>query len=202
MVDPDETFDPAEVTAAERLDAQIDAMLGGHAHTDTDPEVLLLASAVRTDPPRALAARVEGAHERSMRRRWRPFRYAAGAMAYLFISQGFGNLVWGDWVAEGVGDDFSPHLTREGGYALIAVGLAVATGALVRRMAPVAVISGVPLATALGISGVGEIGVFTAGAVLHITQGLVGLALGVTFWRYWRPDPTRDTSDSDDEEGS
>ncbi len=202
MADQEPTVDPAEVAAAERLDAQIDALLGGRADTDTAPEVLLLASAMRTDPPPALAARVEAAHERVMRRRWRPFRYAAGAMAYLFISQGVGNLVWGDWVAEGVGDDFSPHLTREGGYALIAVGLAVAAGALVRRLAPVAVVSGVPLATALGISGVGEIGVFTAGAVLHITQGVVGIALGITFWRYWRPHSRRDTSDSDDEEGS
>ncbi len=202
MVDPDETFDADELAAAERLDAQIDDVLRGRVSPDAGPEVLLLASAVRTDPPSALAGRVDAAHERTMRRRWRPFRYVAAAMGYLFFSQGFGNIVWGNWVADGIGEDFSPHLTREGGLALMAVGVAVASGALVRRMAPVSVVAGVPLAIAFGIAGIGEIGVFAAGAVLHITQGLVGLALGATYWTYRYADDRRDTSGGHDEEGA
>lgn len=202
MVDPDETFDPAEVAAAERLDAQIDALLAGDADADTGPEVLLLASAVRTDPPAALATRIDARREQDLRRLWRPFRYVAAVMGYLFFSQGFGNIVWGNWVADGIGEDFSPHLTREGGFALMAVGLAVASGAVVRRMAPVSVVAGVPLALAFGVSGIGEIGVFAAGAVLHVSQGLVGIALGITFWRYRNQIAGRDTSGPPGEEGS
>ena len=206
MAEPDAAFDPEEVAAAELLDEQIDMLLAGRAGADAGPELLLLATAVRTDPPAGLGERVAVTHERALRRRWRPFRYVAALMAYLFISQGIGNLVWGDWVADGVGDDFSPHLTREGGFALIAVGLAVAMGALVRRMAPVSVVAGVPLALAFGVAGIGEIGVFAAGAVLHISQGLVGLALALSFWRYWRPGPAaenaRDTWPPPDEEGA
>lgn len=201
MSDEDQTFDPDELAAADRLDAQIDVALAGRAGRDVAPEVLLLATAFRTDPPPALGQRVATEHERVLERRWRPFRYVAALMAYLFVSQGIGNLLWGDWVADGVGDDFSPHLTREGGFALIAVGIAVAAGALVRRMAPVSVAAGVPLAVAFGIAGIGEIGVFAAGAVLHISQGLVGLALGLTYWRYRRGSEIgRDTSGPPDEE--
>lgn len=202
MVEPTEPFDPGDVADAERLDAEIDAVLSGRAGPAAAPEVLFLATAVRTDPPPSLAVRVEAERERTMRRRWRPFRYVAAVMGYLFFSQGLGNIVWGDWVADGIGEDFSPHLTREGGLALMAVGLAVASGALVRRMAPVSVLAGVPLAIAFGISGIGEIGVFAAGAVLHISQGLVGIALAFTFWRCRRPDVARDTSGPSDEEGT
>lgn len=191
MSDEDLGFDPDELAAAERLDEQIDTALSGRAGPDLAPEVLLLATAFRTDPPPALGQRIADEHERTLVRRWRPFRYVAALMAYLFISQGIGNLLWGDWVADGVGDDFSPHLTREGGFALIAVGIAVAAGALVRRMAPVSVAAGLPLAIAFGISGIGEIGVFAAGAVLHISQGLVGIALGLAYWRYRRGPPDR-----------
>lgn len=205
MTDPtamSESFDPAEVAAAERLDLEIDAVLGGRPDADVGAEVLLLASTIRTDPPPALAARVEVTHERAMRRHWRPFRWAAVAMGYLFFSQGFGNLVWGDWVADGVGEEFSPHLMREGGFALMAVGLAVLAGALVRRMAPVSVVAGTPLAIAFGVAGIGEIGVFAAGAVLHITQGLVGIVLAVTYWRYRKSVDGRDSSPTWDEEGT
>ena len=197
MSEPEETFDPAELAAAEALDAHIDAVLAGRPGRDTPPALTWLSAAVRTDPPAGLAETVEARHERVLRRRWRPVRFTAGVLAYLYVSQGFGNLVWGDWVAEGVGDDFSPHLTREGGFALIAVGLAVLAGALRRTMVPVSVVAGVPLAVALGITGVGEIGVFAAGAVLHITQGVVGIALAVAAWRYWR-----DTSGPADEGGA
>lgn len=197
MTEPEETFDPAEVADAEALDAQIDDLLAGRSAPDAPPALTWLHAAVRTDPPPGLAARVEDRHDRMVRRRWRPVRYAAAAMAYLYISQGLGNLFVGEWIAEGVGDDFSPHLTREGGFALIAVGLAVLAGVLRRNLVPVSVVSGVPLGIALGISGISEIGVFAAGAALHLTEGVVALVLAVTAWRYWR-----DTSHPPDEEGA
>lgn len=197
MTEPDDTFDPADVADAEALDAQIDALLAGRPAPDAPPALTWLHAAVRTDPPPGLAARVEARHDRVLRRRWRPVRYAAAAMAYLYISQGLGNLVVGEWIAEGIGEDYSPHLTREGGFALIAVGLAVLAGVLRRNLVPVSVVSGVPLGIALGISGIGEIGVFAAGAVLHITEGIVAVLLAVTAWRFWR-----DTSRPPDEEGA
>lgn len=205
MAEPEPQFTAAEIADAERLDGAIDEVLAGRANTASASEVLAISAAVRTDPPPALARRIERAHERLLRRRWRPFRYIAALLGYLFFSQGLGNIVWGNWVADGIGEDFSPHITREGGFALMAVGIAVAAGALVRRMAPVSVAAGVPLAIAFGISGIGEIGVFAAGAVLHISQGMVGIALGVVYWRMRSArDPSarslRDTSRGSDEE--
>ena len=76
------------------------------------------------------------------------------------------------------------------------MGLAVAAGAIDRRMATVSVVAGAPLGIALGVSGVAEVGVFAAGAVLHLTQGVVAVLLAVTFWRY-----RRDSSGSTDEHG-
>ncbi|MDZ7676883.1 MAG: hypothetical protein U5K30_17685 [Acidimicrobiales bacterium] len=195
MADDETEFTPEEIAEADALDAQIDEALAGRPRADTPDTVLLLSAAIRTDPPPSLAHRVEARHEHVLRRRWRPFRYAAAAMAYLFISQGLGSLLWGDWVAEGVGDDFSPHVTREAAFALIAVGIAVAAGAVARRLAPVSAATGVPLAIAFGVAGVGEIGVFAAGAVLHLSQGAVGVILAVTFWRYWRDIPGRRDED-------
>lgn len=197
MSDAEETFDAAEEAAAEATDAQIQSVLDGRPDADAPAAITWLSAAVRTDPPARLAARIEERHERVLRRRWRPVRYAAAAMAYLYISQGLGNLFIGSWIAEGIGEDFSPHLTREGGFALIAVGIAVLAGVLRRNLVPVSVVSGVPLGIALGISGIGEIGVFAAGAVLHITEGIVAVVLAVTAWRFWR-----DTSRPPDEEGT
>ena len=81
MSDEDQTFDPDELAAADRLDAQIDVALAGRAGRDVAPEVLLLATAFRTDPPPALGQRVATEHERVLERRWRPFRYVAALMA-------------------------------------------------------------------------------------------------------------------------
>jgi hypothetical protein len=181
-----ETFDSVDVAEAEALDARIDDVLAGRPERTVEPEVLWLATAMRSDPPPSLAQRVRTRGERALRRQWLPVRIAAAAMAYLYISQGIGNLAFGDWVARGVGDDYSPHLTREGGFALIAVGIAVLAGVVSRQMLPVSVVAGVPLALVFGIAGITEIGVFAAGAVLHITQGVVGVILAVTFWQYRR----------------
>lgn len=202
MADPGSRFSDAEIAAAERLDSAIDDVLAGRAGASSATDALVVAAAIRTDPPTTLGTRVERSHERLLQRRWRPFRYVAALLGYLFFSQGLGNIVWGNWVADGIGEDFSPHITREGGFALMAVGIAVAAGALVRRMAPVSVAAGVPLAVAFGISGIGEIGVFAAGAVLHISQGVVGIVLGIVYWRIRSPGIRRDSSAGSDEEGT
>lgn len=177
-------FEPHDVAAAERLDTRIDLVLAGRP-SDGHPELPVLISAMRADPPPDLGERVVArAEEAADRRRaaaWRPFRYAAAALAYLFVSQGVGNLLFGGWIADGVGESFSPHAMREGAFALIAVGIVVAASALHRRFAPVAVASGVPLAVGLGAGGIAEIGQFAPGAVLHLTEGAVGLALLGTF---------------------
>lgn len=198
---PEHDHDPTEVAAAEALDREIDAVLAGRTGPGAPQELTWLSAATRTDPPPGLAARVEARHERDVRRRWRPVRYAAVAVAYFFVSQGIGNLVAGDWVAEGIGEAHSPHLMREGGFALIAVGLAVLAGAIRRQMLPVSVVAGVPLALAFGVAGIGEVGVFAAGAVLHLTQGVLGIVLAVTAWRFWRGSTRRRDTPADPDEG-
>ena len=203
MADPtdthmdDDDFDPDERAAAEALDSEIDSVLGGRSAPTAAPTLTWLASAMRTDPPAPVLARVRDALDRVDRRRWRPMRLAALALAYLYISQGVGNILIGDWVARGIGEDYSPHITREGGLALIAAGLAVGAGAISRRFTSVSAVVGTPLGVVLGGFGVTEIGVFAAGAVLHITEGIVAIALGYTYWRY-----RRDSSGPVDEEGA
>ena len=108
---------------------------------------------------------------------------AAAALAALFLSQGIGNIANGEWVARGVGEGYSPHVLREGGFALLAVGIAVAAGVFRRSWLPVSVTAGVPLGAALGLNGLSEIGQFTAGAVLHISQGVIAILLAVAWWR-------------------
>lgn len=194
MAELDEPFDPAEIADAEALDRQIDAALSGRAGPEVSPAISWLVAATRVDPPAALAARVERRREQELDRRWRPARHLAGAMAYLLVSQGLGGFFVGDWVADGVGEAYSPHVNRELGFALIAAGIAVLAGALRRRWMPVAVAAGTPLGVALGVHGVTEIGVFGPGAVLHLSQGAVALALIYAYWRF-----RRDTSARDDE---
>jgi hypothetical protein len=192
----DDVFDPDELALADALDDQIEALQSGRPVADVPAGVLLLHVALRTDPPAALATRVEADIEREMARSWRPFRWVAALLAYLFISHGLGNLVVGDWVADGIGESFSAHANREASFAMIAAGLAVGAGALYRRFTSVSAVAGVPLGVGLGLGGISEIGVFAPGAALHLSQGVVAIALAVIFWRY-----RRDTSGDSDEEG-
>src|SRR3546814_4593580 len=104
-------------------------------------------------------------------------------MAALLIANGAGSLVNGAWVAENLGEQHSPHAFAEGGLALIAVGIAVAAGALRRAWLTVSVAAGVPLGIAFGIRGIPETQEFAAGAALHLGQGAVAVALGVLWWR-------------------
>ncbi|MFL6205024.1 MAG: hypothetical protein ACJ739_06705 [Acidimicrobiales bacterium] len=188
-----DAFDVDEVRAAEALDAEIDRVIGGAARLTTEPVVALLATAIRVDPPSDLARRVRAEHARLEQVRWRPAQVAAAVLATLLVSQGLGNLVNGAWIARGIGEDFSPHTMREGGFALIGLGLAVAAGVLRRSWLPISVVAGVPVGLALGVNGTSEIGHFAAGALLHTTEALAAIALVVTFWRARRyarrPDP-------------
>lgn len=188
-----DAFDLEEVRAAEALDAEIDRVLAGAAGRGTEPVVTLLATAIRVEPPLGLASRIEREHARREAVRWRPVQVAAAALAALLLTQGVGNLANGEWVARGIGEDFSPHTMREGGFALIGLGLAVAAGVFRRSWLPVSATAGVPVGVALGISGLSEFGHFAAGALLHTSEGLVALALAVTWWRAHRyargPDP-------------
>jgi len=93
------------------------------------------------------------------------------------------------------GPDDLAHLAREGGFALIAAGIAVLAGVLWRRMLSVSVATGTPLAVGLGFVGISEIGVFAPGAVLHLRQGAVGIVLAALFWKV-----RRDTRDPGSEE--
>jgi hypothetical protein len=188
-----ETFDLEEVRAAEALDAEIDGVLAGSVRSATEPLIALLATAIRVEPPRGLGARIDREHARRERLRWRPAQVAAAALAALLLAQGVGNIANGEWVAQGIGEEFSPHTMREGGFALIGLGLAVAAGVLRRRWLPVSAAAGVPVGVALGVNGISEIGHFAAGALLHTSEGIAALALAAAFWRAHRyargPDP-------------
>lgn len=115
---------------------------------------------------------------------------AAAVLALLFISHGLGNLVAGEWLSEQLGEPYAPHALTEGAWAMLAVGVAVGAGALRRRFLAVSVGAGVPFGTSLGIHGIGEITTFAYGAALHLSEGLLALALLGTWWmtrRYGMP---------------
>lgn len=182
----DDAHTPAEIAAAEALDAQIDATLAGRGRAVDDPVVSWLALAMRTDPPGSLAQRVALDRARLDTARLRPLRVGLGFMAYLFVSHGFGNIFMGDWIGSNVGDSPAPHGYFEGGLALLAVGILV-LGALFRRSwMPAAVSAGVPLGLAFGGLGVAEAGTFGFGAVMHLTQAAVAVFVGITWWKLRR----------------
>jgi hypothetical protein len=181
-----EPFDAAEERAAVALDEEIDAVFAGEIRPGEDPTVLALATALSADPGPSLARRVAADRARVARRRLGPLRVVAGFMAYLFLWNGIGNLVAPDWIARNVGEPNATHFATEGGLALVAVGLVVGAAALRPVWLPVAVTAGLPLGLAFGVIGAGEVGQFTGGAVLHLTQLGVAIALAVGFWRLRR----------------
>lgn len=179
-----ETFDPGDVAAAKRLDAEITAMLAGRAPASADPVALWLATSLRADAPATLRPAVEPRVGLAARiRGWRPAvpQWAAAVLCLLFLGHGLGNILFGEWVAENLGEPFNAHAMTEGAWATAAVGLAVGLGALRRRFLPVSVGAGVPFGVLLGINGVGEIGVFAAGAALHLSEGLIAVVLLITW---------------------
>lgn len=179
-------FDDHEVTAAERLDAEISRVLVSGPARGSDPTVTWIAASMRTDPPPTLAGRIAEEHERREQARWRPAQLVAALFALNLLSHGIGNMFVGAWVSRGLGEHYSPHAFREGGFALIAVGLAVGAGWFRRSWLPVSVAAGVPLGIVLGIYGLPEIGEFGPGAALHLAQGSLAVTLGIVWWRAWR----------------
>ncbi|GAA3823368.1 hypothetical protein [Nocardioides panacisoli] len=166
------------------LEREIARILAGDADPETDPVLLWLASATRSTPSARLTARVDAALAAPARRATvageRPSRWVAVvaiALAAAFVTQGLGSILAGRWVARGLGESFAPDAALELGLAMIAVGMCTAAAAISRVWGPVAVLTGTSLATALAVHGVREFGEFAAGAALHATEGLLGVAL-------------------------
>ncbi|UCZ91992.1 hypothetical protein [Gordonia sp. WA4-43] len=183
---PGEPYDPADVAAAERLDAVIAAALDGRGVPGVrDPEVELLAGGLRRDPPASTYAvvdrRLRSHRPGRPRRRWSAAQVAAAVLGAVLIAHGAGNMVAGEWISTSLGEPYNEHAMVDGGLAFIALGAAVAVAATRRRWLPVAVIVGVPLGLVMGGRGVHEVGVFAWGAVAHGAAGVAALVLLVTY---------------------
>lgn len=178
-----EQFDPAEVAVADRLDAEIDAVLAGRASRQTDATVLWLATTARPPAPSALASSVARARRSVERRLWRPAQVAAAALAALFAAHGLSSLLNGAWVAENLGEAHSPHAYVEGGLALLAASIAVGAGLFRRERLGISVAAGAPLGLLFGVQGANEVGEFAWGVALHLSEALVALVLLVAWWR-------------------
>lgn len=185
-----ERFEEAELAAAERLDGEITELLAGRPAARTEPAALWLAASLRSTPPLSLRRRVAGI-VRETRGGWHQWavRLAAAALGLTFVLHGASNQVLSEWVAAQLGEPHSWHAYLEGGWALIAAGIAVGAGALRRRWLPVSVGAGVPLGVLFGLHGVPELGVFALGAALHLTEGLLAVVLLVTWWLSSRYSP-------------
>lgn len=169
----------------ERWDDEVSAVLAGQGSPASDPAALWLASAARPAPPERLVARIDrvAGHGRHSARPGRRVAWVAAALAVAFVVQGIGNLVAGDWIAENLGEAHAPHALYEGALALFALGACAAAAVVSRSWSGVSVLVCSPLAIALGLSGVREVGTFAAGAVLHLTEGVLGLLLIIAWWR-------------------
>lgn len=181
-----ERFDRDELVAATRLDRAVEDVLAGAGAAGVDPEtdelVERLLAAHRVQPPPALAARIAPALRRE-RRLGLLLRVATAVLGLLFLGQGMGNLVAGEWVARGLDTTFDSHTFFEGGVLLLALGAVVLAGALRRRWLNLAVAAGAPVGLALAVNGWSELGEFPAGGVLHLSQGAVAAVLAVLWWR-------------------
>jgi len=169
----------------ELFDAEISGVLAGSGHPETDPTLTWLAAAARTTPPPELRSRIDASVRRTptAERPGRVLAAVAWALAAVFAFQATGNVVAGDWIAENIGEPNGPHAYFEGALALMAAAACAAAGAVRRSWTPVSVLSASPLALSLGLHGVGEFGVFAAGAILHTTEGVLGLLLIGAWWR-------------------
>lgn len=178
----------------DRWDDDVARLLAGRAARGADPTEQWLAAAARPSAPAAVLARVERSMARARRRADRPSRavaLAALGLAASFVFQGVGNLVAGQWIADHLGEPYGPHAFWEGGVAMIALGLCAAAGAVSRRWSTASVLTCTPLATAFGLHGLTEVGVFAAGVALHLTEGTLGILLALLWWREHRRDSGR-----------
>ncbi|GAB10078.1 hypothetical protein GOARA_051_00220 [Gordonia araii NBRC 100433] len=192
-----ENVNPDEQAAADALDVAIDDALGGDR---TDPTLSWLSAAFTVVPPAATTERVAARLSRAagpvpVRRRrstvagrdlWRWPRIAAAVLGLLLMFQGASSLTSGAWIAENIGEPFAPHAVAEGGFALIAVGFVALVASLDRQWVVLAVAAGVPLGIMLGVHGLREVNVWAWGAALHVTEGVVAVALLVSFVIAWR----------------
>jgi hypothetical protein len=183
-----ERFDRDEA-AALRLDRAVDDVLAGGAPSGVDAAMGAvldrLVQAHRSEPPPALAARV-AAIVRRERRHWLRAQVAAAALAVLFLAQGLGNLLAGEWVARGLDVPFNSHSAIEAGILLLALGGVVLAGALERRWLDLAVLAGAPVGLAFAVHGSSELAEFPAGGVLHFSQGVAAVTLALLWWRVRR----------------
>lgn len=169
----------------ERWDAGLADLLAGRGGRAADRTEQWLASAARPTAPAGVLARVDRAVGPAARRGDRPSLWlslVAVALAVAFVFQGTGNLVAGEWIADNLGEPYAPHPFREGGLALIAVGVCAAAAAVSRRWSTASVLTCTPLAIGLGLHGFTEVGVFGAGVALHLTEGTLGILLAVCWW--------------------
>lgn len=181
-----EAYDPADVAAAERLDASIAAVLDGRVTPGVgDPELDRLAGGFRPVPPASTYAAVERGLRSQGRarsgRRWSAAQVAAAVLGVVLIIHGIGNMVAGEWISTSLGEPYNQHAMVDGGLAFIALGAAIAVASTRRRWLPVAVIVGVPLGLVMGGRGVHEIGVFAWGAMAHGAVGVAALVLLLTY---------------------
>jgi hypothetical protein len=177
MSDHLDRFDATEVAEAERLDLAIDAI----AET-SDPVLRAVAVAMQVDVPSRVMATVAGAVARPARQAWRRVQVSAAALALVFAFHGAGNLFNGRWVAENLHEPYGSHAFVEGGFALVAVAIAIAAGAVRREWSPVAVAAGAPMGIFLGVQGGLEAHEFAGGAALHFTEGALAVALLACWW--------------------
>ncbi|MEO9327947.1 hypothetical protein [Gordonia aurantiaca] len=198
----DPPFDPAELAAAERLDAEITAVLDGAVRpASADADLVMLADGLRRGPSASAYAAVEremaaatAARGRPARWRWSIAQVAAAVLGLVLVAHGVGNMVAGEWISTSLGEPFNEHAMVDGGIAFLAIGAAIAVASLRRRWLPVAVIVGVPLGLVMGGRGVHEIGVFAWGAAAHGAAGLAAIALLASFLlaRRYRRRPRRE----------
>lgn len=176
----------------ELLDAEIADLLAGAGRPGADPTLTWLAAAARTTPPPQLQARVESAVRRT-RAAWRaerPSRWlatAAWALAAVFTLKATASLVAVSWVQQHVGGHAGPDRSTEAALALLAAAACAVAGGLRRSWTPVAVVCTAPLALALCLHGVSEVGTSAAGSALHMTEGVLGVLLVAAWWHDgWR----------------
>jgi hypothetical protein len=156
---------------------------------------VMVAGALDVPVPEGLAERVNAAVASvtaAVRRRWQVVRGVAAALGLVFVINGGGNIFLGRWVARNLDTPYDPHVWREGGLALAAVGVLLLLAAARPRLLSSAALVACPIAVFYGATGVGELDTFLNGAFLHLSQGFLGIALAVGwFWaRRYVPVPS------------
>ena len=128
-------------------------------------------------PPRRVRSRRPTTSRRDL---WRWPRIAVAVLGAVLFFQGVSSLTSGSWIAENIGEPFSPHAMTEGGFALIAVGSL--------RWSPASTVSGWSWAWpprchwgSCSASTVSAKSTCGRGAALHLTEGVLAVVLLVTF---------------------